>query len=250
MSFLSLVELELLYHGRGNWIALTINFVNEDDSKRTGTQFLASIKEELRRQMKNVCRQGLTGFKYSICCQTRKAVLTGKELAIEIKSLSVIAAEESEEYLPKMSKVYNPFDIPLSLKREEYVRINCWFGCLLAEDSRFPIHGEIAETHLTRSYYFLKADALPNIIDISLIRVVSTLIKAKWEEIPVCLGKIATEIPQYREKSKSNLLRAMMVIEDWAAERGQKATVAALVRACQECGIHRNYIEVVYKKKL
>ena len=83
----------------------------------------------------------------------------------------------------------------------------------------------------------------------SLIHVVATLIKAKWEEIAVCLGKNASEIPQYREKSNSNLLRAMMVIEDWAAERGQNATVANLIRACQQCGIHRDYIEAAYKEK-
>ncbi|XP_065830654.1 uncharacterized protein [Oscarella lobularis] len=46
------VEVELLYHSRGNWVALTVHYVNKDDFAQAGASFLHSIREELCRQMK------------------------------------------------------------------------------------------------------------------------------------------------------------------------------------------------------
>ena len=93
-------------------------------------------------------------------------------------------------------------------------------------------------------------DAFPKTVNESLTRVVATLVEAKWQKFAVCLGRRANAIPQYKEKSDENLIRAMMIIEDWVAQCGREATVNALIRACEECGIHRDNIEAAYKDKL
>ena len=64
------------------------------------------------------------------------------------------------------------------------------------------------------------------------------------------LGRKASSFHQYKEKSNESFLLAMMVIEDWMSECGRKATVIALIRACEECGIHRDNIEAAYKEKV
>ncbi|XP_065836545.1 uncharacterized protein [Oscarella lobularis] len=220
-------ELELLYHKRGKWVALTIHFINEEDPNKTSKGFLVSIRNQLGQQMKNVCQQGLRGFKYSICCQIRTA---DDKFGIHLRSLPVIFNEDWD-YSPKLPKLYNPFCEPLAVKQEEFFKINGWFEGLSADAIK-------------------NQDALPKEINVSLIRVVATLVKAKWEALAVCLGRNASDIPQYQEKSKENLLRAMMVIEDWSAEVGRKATVEALIQACEECGFHRNTIEAAIKEKL
>ncbi|XP_065834396.1 uncharacterized protein [Oscarella lobularis] len=88
---------------------------------------------------------------------------------------------------------------------------------------------------------------LPEAINESLIRVVATIAEAKWQKLVVFLERKTNAISQYKEKSDENLVRAMMVIEDWVAERGRGATVTALIQACEKCGIHRDNIEAAYK---
>ena len=121
-----LVELELLYHIRGKWVALTIHFINEEDAKCISQHFLISIKNELRQKMKNVCEQGMNGFKYSICCQTKKA---DRKIGIDFKSLRVIFNEECDYSEPprKIPKLYNPFNEPLSLRKEDF-QMDSWLG--------------------------------------------------------------------------------------------------------------------------
>ena len=91
--------------------------------------------------------------------------------------------------------------------------------------------------------------SFPQAINKSFIRVVAVLVKSKWDVLAIFLGRDVTDIPQYKGKSDDNFLRAMMVMEDWIAECGQKATANALIRACEECGIHRDNIEAAYKEK-
>ena len=91
------------------------------------------------------------------------------------------------------------------------------------------------------------AGVLPEAINESLIRVVATIAEAKWQKLVVFLERKTNAISQYKEKSDENLVRAMMVIEDWVAERGRGATVTALIQACEKCGIHRDNIEAAYK---
>ena len=91
------------------------------------------------------------------------------------------------------------------------------------------------------------AGVLPKEINPSLIQVVASLVEAKWQKLVVFLERKTNAISQYKEKSDENLVRAMMVIEDWVAERGRKATVTALIQACEKCGVHRDNIEAEYK---
>ena len=60
-----------------------------------------------------------------------------------------------------------------------------------------------------------------------------TLVAAKWQRFAVCLGHQGNAIPQYKEKSDENFIRAMMIIEDWVAKRGREATANALTEACE-----------------
>ncbi|XP_065846196.1 uncharacterized protein [Oscarella lobularis] len=230
-----LVEVELLYHKRGKWIALTIRFVNDEDREKISGQFLASIKSELHEQMKNVCMQGMRGFKYSICCQTKKAARKNEEFGIDPEDLSVIFDEDgdsSSEPPRKISKVYfNPFNEPLSRRQQEF-EIDCWF-------EHKPICARL-----------LSQEALPKAIDTRLIRVVAFLVNAKWDEFAVFLEASASDITQYKETSVKNLVRALNVIETWVERCGPEATVNALIKACENCGIHRHKIAAAYEENL
>ena len=88
-------------------------------------------------------------------------------------------------------------------------------------------------------------------IDECLIRVVATLAESHWQKLALCLGRKGHAIPQYKEKSSEDSIRAAMVIEDWFAERGPSAaTVIRLIRACEKCGIHRDLLSSAYKEEL
>ena len=91
--------------------------------------------------------------------------------------------------------------------------------------------------------------SLPRTINECFIRIVANLVESKWQKFAVFLGRKASSLHQYKEKSNESFLLAMMAIEDWVAECGRKATVIALIRACEECGIHRDNIEAAYKEK-
>ena len=131
-SFFLAVEVELLYQSRGKWVALTIRFINkEEDPKKISRKFLASIKNEFRRQMKSICQQGMRGFKYSICFQTKEANHIDKELGIDLTNLPVIYSDK-EEYSPSVAQLSNPFGEPLDASREDFLQINVWFEQLPA----------------------------------------------------------------------------------------------------------------------
>ncbi|XP_065831560.1 uncharacterized protein [Oscarella lobularis] len=228
------VEVELLYHSRGNWVALTVHYVNEDDVARTSSFFLHSIKEQLCRKMKKICYQGMGGFDYSVCCQLEEAVRRDKHLDINLKDLPVLCTKKASKYCPKDGKLYNKFGKRVPVDPEDFSRINCWFGVQPIDDKLRSIQG-----------------ALPDVIDECLIRVVATLAEAQWQKLALCLGRKGHAIPQYKEKSSEDSIRAAMVIEDWYAERGPSAaTVIRLIRACGKCGIHRDHIASAYKEEL
>lgn len=86
-------------------------------------------------------------------------------------------------------------------------------------------------------------------INKSLIHAVATLIKANWEELALNLGQNTDDLLEYKEKSQKNFVRAVAVIEDWE-KFSQEAKVAALLQACEKCGISKNTIEKAYKKEL
>ena len=133
-----LVEVELLYHSRGKWIALTISYINEEDVARASPSFLHSIREELFKQMTSICQQGMRGFKYVICCQIREAVGADGQLDIDDRSLPVLL-KEKYKYSPREAKLYNKFGKRLRVKSEDFLRINCWF-------SRYPYYAVPPET--------------------------------------------------------------------------------------------------------
>ena len=54
--------------------------------------------------------------------------------------------------------------------------------------------------------------ALPEVIDECLIRVVATLAESQWQKLALCLGRKGHAIPQYKEKSSEDSIRAAMVI--------------------------------------
>ena len=141
LLILVLVEVELLYHKRGKWVALTILFVNEEDREKISGQFLPSIKSELHEQMKNVCMQGMSGFRYSICCQTKKAARRDGEFGIDPKELFVFDEDSDDSSQPprKIPRVYfNPFDEPISKKQQE-LNVDCWFAPKPISDSQGKI---------------------------------------------------------------------------------------------------------------
>ncbi|XP_065839397.1 uncharacterized protein [Oscarella lobularis] len=231
------VEVELLYHNRGNWVALTIRFINAKDQKSMSKPFLSSIRNELRKQMKSVCQQGMKGFKYRICCQTKKAVRRDEEFCIDLKSLPVSFDEDCDSSPPsKLSRLdtymYNPFGEPLAKEQEDF-QMECWFEHQMSDVSSPASQND-----------------LPGKINPSLIRAVATAVEEKWQRLAVNLERRAGATLLYKERSDDNFLRAMMVVEDWEAERGREATVDALLKACEKCGIHRDSIEAAYKKEL
>ena len=137
------VEIELLYHSRGNWVALTVHYVNEDDVARTSSFFLQSIKEQLCRKMKKICCQGMGGFDYSICCQF-EAVRRDEHLDIHLKNLPVLSTKKGSKYCPKDDKLYNKFGKRVPVDPEDFSRINCWFGVQPIDDKLRSIQGEFA----------------------------------------------------------------------------------------------------------
>ncbi|XP_065831585.1 uncharacterized protein [Oscarella lobularis] len=228
------VEVELLYQSRGNWVALTIHYVNKDDVANTSSFFLHSIKENLCKQMRKICYQGMRGFDYRICCQLDEAVRGDKHLDIDLKNLPVLSTKEASNYSPVDAKLYNKFGKRLQIKQKDFRRINCWF-----EDQ--PPDAELRSPR----------GALPDAINRSLIRVVATLAEAKWQKLALCLGREGHAIPQYKQKSDEDSIRVAMVIEDWFAECGPTAaTVDNLVRACEKCGIHGDRIASAYEEEL
>ena len=138
-----LVEIELLYHIRGNWIALTIVYVNEDDVAKASPFFLHSIREELYKQMRSICHQGMGGFKFSICCQIREAVRADQQLDIDLKSLPVLQNEKSE-YLPRDAKLYDKFGKRLRVKSEDFLKINCWYRHQSSDVKSLASHGKLS----------------------------------------------------------------------------------------------------------
>ena len=122
-----LVEIELLYHSRGNWIALTILYVNEDDVARASPSFLPSIREELAQQMRSICQQGMGGFRYSVCCQIREAVRADGQFDVDVRSLPFLQ-NEHYKYLPRDAKLYDKFGRRLRVTSDDFLKINCWFG--------------------------------------------------------------------------------------------------------------------------
>ncbi|XP_065831628.1 uncharacterized protein [Oscarella lobularis] len=228
------VEVELLYHSRGNWVALTVHYVNKDEVAKTSSFFLQSIREQLCRQMKKICYQGMGGFAYSICCQLEEAVRRDMHLDINLISLPVLSTKNASKYCPKDDKLYNKFGKRVPVDPEEFSRIKCWFGLQPIDDKLRSIQG-----------------ALPDVIDECLIRVVATRAESQWQKLALCLGRKGHAIPQYKEKSSEDSIRAAMVIEDWCAERGPSAaTVIRLIRACEKCGIHRDLLSSAYKEEL
>ena len=144
---LFLVEIELLYHSRGNWIALTIVYVNEDDVAKASPSFLHSIREELYKQMRSVCQQGMGGFKYSICCQIREAVRADGQLDIDVKSLPVLQNEKSK-YLPSDAKLYDKSGKRLRVQSEDFLKINCWFKRQSSDSNPLASQGKISGARL------------------------------------------------------------------------------------------------------
>ncbi|XP_065842820.1 uncharacterized protein [Oscarella lobularis] len=224
------VDVELLYHSRGNWISLTIKYFNEEDVEKASRSFLPSIREKLSKEMRSICRQGMAGFEYGVCCQIQSTVNKEGHLDIDVKGLPVLQKEKFE-YSPKDAKLYSKFFKRLSAKPEDFLRINCWFSNQICVAKPSPCQGDI-----------------PDQISKSFIRIVATLVEDKWQKFAVYLGRKARSIPQYREKSDENLVRAMMVIEDWVEECGREATVNALIQACNECGIHTDSIKAALKR--
>ena len=94
------------------------------------------------------------------------------------------------------------------------------------------------------------AEALSKTINTRLIRIVASLIEAKWDALAVFLENSASDILNYKEKSATNFVRAVNVIEDWKRKFGRKATVKALIKACEDCGIHRHNIAAAYEENL
>ena len=142
-----LVEIELLYHSRGNWIALTIVYVNEDDVAKANPSFLHSIREELYEQMRSICQQGMGGFKYSICCQIREAVRADGQFDIDVKSLPVLENENSE-YLPRDAKLYDKFGKRLRVKSDDFLKIDFWFRCQSSDVKPLASQGKISGARL------------------------------------------------------------------------------------------------------
>ena len=103
--------------------------------------FLSSIKNELRKQMESVCQQGMKGFKYRICCQTKKAVRRDEEFCIDLKSLSVSFDEDCDSSppsnLPRLDAyMYNPYGEPLAREKEDF-QMECW-----CEHQRLKVKGQ------------------------------------------------------------------------------------------------------------
>ena len=241
------MEVELLYQSRGNWISLTIKYFSEEDVAKESPSFLHSIREKLSEQMRSICRKSMGGFKYSICCQIQDAVRADEHLYIDVKSLPVLQKDTSE-YLPRDAKLYNKFGKRLPVKTEDFRQINCWFN---HETSRPSCLGKITENGLGLIYgiRLIKfiSDSFPEISQ-PLLRNIASLVQHKWQKFAVYLGRSGLSIPQYKEKSDENLVRAMMVIEDWVLEYGRDATVSVLIEACRKCGIHSDNIKAACSK--
>ena len=94
------------------------------------------------------------------------------------------------------------------------------------------------------------AEALPQAINNRLTRIVASLVKAKWDEFAVFLENSASDIQQYKENWGSNFFRAVNVIDNWVIRCGREATVNVLIRACENCGVHRHKIAAAYKENL
>ena len=154
------VEVELLYHSRGNWVALTVHYVHKDEVAKTSSFFLQSIREQLCRQMKKICYQGMGGFDYSICCQLEEAVRRDKHLDINVKNLPVLSTKKASKYCVKDDKLYNKFGKRVPVDPEEFSRIKCWFGLQPIDDKLRSIQGEFAIALSLINYVILQVPFL------------------------------------------------------------------------------------------
>ena len=83
---------------------------------------------------------------------------------------------------------------------------------------------------------FLFADTTDK-VDNTLKIQVAELVQSKWQRFLIYLGLDAKEIPNYKDKSDDNLVKAMLVLEDWEKKFGDAATKEVLVNACKKMDI-------------
>ncbi|XP_065846029.1 uncharacterized protein [Oscarella lobularis] len=223
-----LVEVELLYQSRGKWIALTIRFINEEDQNKIGCKFLVSIKNELRRQMKSICQQGMRGFKYNICCQIRQASHIGEELGIDLSHLPVIYSGE-EEYSPNDTHLFNPFDELVTANHEDFLQINFWFGQV--PHQRSPI--------------------VHNLPSDSQINDLAYEIRLHWKDVayrlePEPFSRSDVRCIEY-ENPRNLRDQSQSMLDAWTRKYGSKATIPVLCEALTKAGL-RNQAERVFTK--
>ena len=225
-----LVEVELLYQSRGKWIALTIRFINKEDQNNMSATFLASIKNEFLRQMKSICQQGMRGFKYSICCQIRKAVNSGNECGIDLSSLPVIYSDE-DEYCPNLPRLFNPFDEPLATNPDDLFQINFWFGQL--PHQLCPI--------------------VQNVPSVSQINDLAYEIRERWTQVAYWLKPEPfshSDVECIKYKSPRDLRnQSQSMLDAWMSKFGSKATIPVLCEALIKAEL-RNQAERVFTKSV
>ena len=222
------VEVELLYQSRGKWIALTIRFINEEDQNKIGCKFLVSIKNELRRQMKSICQQGMRGFKYNICCQIRQASHIGEELGIDLSNLPVIYSGE-EEYSPNDTHLFNPFDELVTSNHEDFLQINFWFGQV--PHQRSPIvHNLPSDSQINDLAYELRLH---------------------WKDVAYRLEPEPFSRSDVRcielENPRNLRDQSQSMLDAWTRKYGSKATIPVLCEALTKAGL-RNQAERVFTK--
>ena len=243
------MEVELLYQSRGNWISLTIKYFSEEDVAKASPRFLPSIREKFSEQMKSICQKGMGGFAYSICCQIQDAARCERTNVYILMSRAFLCFRKTQP--STCQEMYNKFGKRLPLKSEDFLQINCWFNHKTSSATRPSCLGKITENGLGLIYgiRLIKfiSDSFPEISQ-PLIRNIASLVQHKWQKFAVYLERSGLSKPQYKEKSDENLVRAMMVIEDWVLEYGRDATVSVLIEACRECGIHSDNIKAVCSK--
>ena len=92
-------------------------------------------------------------------------------------------------------------------------------------------------------------DSLRGEVNPVLIQVVANLLESEWERLVPFLTGNATNVRKYKTLTNDDFLRTMIVIEDWQLKRGPKATVDALIKACEKCGVHPETIAAAYEKE-
>ncbi|XP_065844053.1 uncharacterized protein [Oscarella lobularis] len=222
------LQIELLYHNRGKWIALTVGKDKRIPALNDTSNVFNDIRRELHREMTEVCNKGMKGFSFHLCCQLNA------EAEIDVKSMPIL----TDEYDPSVPDLYS-LKKQVLLSEKEYNRINRWFKSHRSD----PSAAAAAESDGSNKF----PDGSSPVND-RLKLAVAHVGESAWDVILLYLGFSTDYQKQLRQDYDKNYLRLAKVIEDWQKRSPEVATVERLLKICDKSKIGSHAIKTEYEQ--